>query len=104
MLSPNNHCDLYLFDNYLVIVRRQNFIFRVFFAPVLITPDIEHTKIIFNYLKAYKPRQINFNQITKSEIDIKLIDQSRKNARIDIILKELTEEQRNQLDKIKTWA
>ena len=104
MLSPNNHCDLYLFDNYLGIVRRQNFIFKVFFAPVLITPDIEQTKIIFSYLKAHKPRQIVFNQITKDEIDIKVIDETRKNTRLDISFKGLTEDERNQLAKIKSWA
>ena len=102
--SPNNYCDLYLFDNFLGIVRRQNFIFKVSFAPVLITPDIEQTKIIFSYLKAHKPRQIIFNHITKDEIDIKAIDLTRKNARLDITFKGLTEEQRNQLAKIKSWA
>src|SRR5215218_4352385 len=46
MLSPNNYCDLYIFDSCLGIVRRQNFIFKVFFVPVLITPDIKQTKNI----------------------------------------------------------
>jgi len=101
--SPNNFCDLYLFDNCLAIVRRQNFIFKVFFAPVLITPDIEQTKIIFDYLKAHKPRQIIFNRIRKGQIDIRAIDQTHKNTRLDITFKGLTEAQLDQLNKIKSW-
>ena len=103
MASPNNFCDLYLFDNCLGIVRRQNFIFKIFFAPVLITPDIDQTKIIFDYLKAHKPRQIIFNRIIKGQIDIKAIDQTHKNTRLDITFKGLTEAQLNQLAKIKSW-
>ena len=104
MASPNNFCDLYVFDNCLGIVRRQNFIFKVFFAPVLITPDIEQTKIIFGYLKAHKPRQIIFNRIIKGQIDIKAIDQTHKYTRIDITFKGLTEAQLDELAKIKNWV
>jgi hypothetical protein len=103
MISPNNHCDLYLFENSLAIVRRQDFIFKVFFAPVLLTPDIKATKNIFNYLDCYKPDYIHFNEIIKWQIDINLKDPINHHRTIDITFKELTNEHITKLDKIKNW-
>ena len=104
MISSNNYCDIYLFDNFLGIVRRQNFIFKVFFAPVLITPDITNTKNILRYLSVCKPDRVIFNQIIKNQIDIKLKDPIYKHYKIDIAFKGLTSEQLIQLDKIKDWC
>ena len=87
MISPNNHCDIYLFDEILAIVRRQNFIFKVLFAPVLITPYITSTKNIFNYCTIYKPDRIIFNQVMKDQIDIKLKDPIYRHFKIDITFK-----------------
>ena len=103
-IYPNIRCDLYLFDNYLAIVRRQDFVFKVFFAPVLVTPDIATTKNIFNYLDTYKPDRITFKQIVKGEVDIKLTDQTYKHYKTDITLKGLTNEQSTQLKKINNWC
>ena len=103
-ISPNNNCDIYLFDNSLVIVRRQNFIFKVFFAPVLITSDITTTKSIFSYLTAYIPDRVIFNAVIKGQIDIKIKDPIYQHYKIDITFKELTSEQLTQLDKIENWC
>jgi len=103
-ISPNNYCDLYLFDNCLAIVRRQDFIFKIFFAPVLLISEIATTKIVFDCIDTYKPDRITFKQIVKGEVDIKLTDRIYKNYTIDITLKELTNEQINQLEKIKNWC
>jgi hypothetical protein len=103
-IYPNNRCDLYLFDNYLAIARRQDFVFKVFFTPVLLTSDIATTKNIFNYLDTYKPDRITIKQIVKGEIDIKLTDPTYKHYKTDITLKGLTIEQITQLEKIKNWC
>lgn len=103
-IYPNNRCDLYLFDNYLAIVRRQNFVFKVFFAPILLTSDLASTKNIFNYLDSYKPDQITFKQIVKGEVEIKLTDPKYKHSKTDITLKGLTIEQTAQLERIKNWC
>lgn len=103
-IYPNNRCDLYLFDNYLAIVRRQDFVFRVFFAPVLLTSDIATTKNIFNYLDTYKPDRIIFKQIVKGEVDINLTDPKYKHCKTDITFKGLSVEQTTQLEKIKNWC
>jgi hypothetical protein len=100
-LYPNNSCDLYLFDNYLAIVRRQNFIFKVFFAPILLTSDMTTTINIFNYLDSYKTDRITFNQIVNGEVEIKLTHKTQKHYKADITLKGLTNEQITQLEKIK---
>ena len=104
MTSPNNNCDIYLFDTFLAIVRRQNFIFKVFFAPVLITSDITSTKSIFSYLTVYKPDRVVFNEVMKGQIDIKIKDPIYRHYKIDITFKELTSEQLIQLGKIKNWC
>ena len=103
-ISPNNRCDLYVFDNYLAIVRRQDFIFKVFFAPVMLTSDLATTKNNFNYLDCYKPDYIHFNRLMKGQVDIKLKDPISRRWKIDITFKELTSEQTNQLYKIKNWC
>jgi len=100
---PNNCCDLYLFDNCLAIVRRQNFIFKVFFNPILLTSNTTTTKNIFNYLDTYHPNKIIFKQIIKGELDIKLTDLLYNHYKIGITLKGLTNEQIDQLEKIKKW-
>lgn len=103
-ISPNNYCDLYLFDNLLAIVRRQDFIFKVLHPPVLLTPDTTETKKTFNYLPTYKPNSINFKQILKGEADIKLVDPDYKHFTTNMTLKGLTTEQSNQLEIIKNWC
>jgi hypothetical protein len=103
-IYPNNRCDLYLFDNYLTIVRRQDFVFKVFFAPILLTSDIASTKNNFNYLEAYKPDRITFKQIVKGEVDIKLTDRANKYYTTNITLKGLTNEQTTLLENLKIGA
>jgi len=103
-ISPNNYCDIYLFDNCLAIIRRQEFIFKVFFTPVLLTSDIATTKNKFDYLDTFKPDSITIKKIVKGEVDIKLANPIHKHYTIDMTLKGLTDEQINQLKKIKTGA
>jgi hypothetical protein len=102
-ISLNNRCDLYLFDNCLAIVRRQDFIFKLLFAPILLTSDVAETENIFNYLDTYYPKQITFTQIVKGEVEINLTDPTHKHYQIAITLKELTIEQITQLEKIKNF-
>jgi hypothetical protein len=101
---PNNHCDLYLFDNCLAIVRKQKFIFKVLFAPILLTSDIATIETMFDSINTYKPDRITFKQTVKGEIDIKLTDLIYKHYKIDMTFKELTNEQMNELEKIKKWC
>ncbi|WP_304066110.1 hypothetical protein [Pedobacter glucosidilyticus] len=103
-IYPDNLCDLYLFENCLAIVRRQDFIFKVFFAPIILTSDILATKNMFDNLDTYKLDRITFKKIVKGEVDIKLTDSIYKHYTIDITLKGLTSEQTNQLEKIKNWC
>ena len=102
-IYPNNRCDLYLFDNYLAVVRKNDFVFKVLFAPLLLTSDIEATKKIFNYLDTYKLDRIIFKQKVKGEVDIKLTDPTHKHYKTDITLKGLSNEQTTKLETIKDW-
>jgi len=93
-----------LFEDCLGIVRRQNFIYKVFFPPFLITTDIAKTKCVFDYLNVLKPEKVLFKQIIKGDVDIKLIDPIYKHYRIEITIKGLTNDQINQLNRIKSWS
>ena len=101
---PNNYCDIYLLDDSLAIIRRQNFILKVFFRPILLTSDTTATKISFNYLDTYKPDNIFFKQTVKGEVDIKLTDLEHNHFKIYITFMGLTNEQLGQLEKIKNWS
>lgn len=103
-LYINNRCNLYLFNNSLAIVRKQDFIFNVLFAPIVLTSDIVTTKQVFYYLDTYKPNQLIFKQTLKGEIDIKLTDPTYKHYVTEITLQGLTNEQLIQLDRIKNWC
>jgi hypothetical protein len=100
-IYPNNRCDLYLFDNCIAIVRRQDFIFKLLFPPILLTSDIAETKNIFTYLDTYKPEHFTCKQIVKGEVEIILNDPSYKYYKIAITLKELTIEQTTHLENSK---
>ncbi len=103
-INPFNRCNLFLFENCLAIVRRQEFIGKVLFPPILLTSDITLTKDIFNYLKIYKPEHILSKKIINGEVDIILSDPIYKHYKIDITLMGLSEHQIDQLDKIKSWS
>jgi hypothetical protein len=102
--SPNNRCDLYLFDNYLAIVRRQDFVFKVFFAPVLLTADVAATKNSFGYLRCYQPDYIDFNQPVEGQVAIKIKDPVYSHRKIEITFKDLPSGQTKQLVRIKNWC
>ncbi|MBL0139126.1 MAG: hypothetical protein IPP86_11440 [Bacteroidetes bacterium] len=103
-ISPNNLCDVYVFDKYFAFVRRKNFVFKVLFAPVLVTSEPDTVKKNFTYLESYKPEQVHFNQQIKGNVDIKLNDPLYKYLKINLTFKELTSEQTAILDKIKEWC
>ncbi len=103
-ISTNNYCDIFLFEKYLVIVRRQKFVFKIFFAPVLITKEPDTMKKKFTYLESYKPEQIHYNQQIKGNVDIKLIDPLHKHLKIYLTFKELNSEQEVHLAVINEWC
>ena len=103
-VSPYGTSDLYLFDDALVLLRSQHFIFRLLFAPVLITVDPNKWSGRFGYIDIYKPDSIVFNRFLKGVIDIKLSDPKFKTFKIEVRLKKLTEEQMFQLDKMRDWC
>ena len=101
--SPNNYADVYLFQNYLAIVRRQHFVFKAFFPPVLITPDVAITKDPFSYLKTYLPVQVLFNE-SKGQVSVKLKHPLYRSRKIDLTFKNLDSAQIKQLNVVKDWC
>ena len=100
---PKNVADLYLFDNALVIMRRQNFIFKVTYPPLILTADVKSKKNALNN-HAYKPYSIIFKQVLKGEVEIKIRKSEYKRCTIDITFKGLNNDQLIKLEKIKEWC
>ena len=103
-ISPNNYCDLYIFEYCIVLIRREKFIYRIKFAPIVLSNNVEAIKSRFGFLKCYKPDGIHFYEKLKGKIDIKLLESNYKFKRIDITLKGLQDEQIALLNKLKEWC
>lgn len=99
-ISINSICDLYLYDESLVLVRRQNFILKMIFAPVVITSNIAKSKNDFPNLESYLPSSFVLNSYKRGELEIKL----QGSYRIDITLKGLTTEQIDKLRIVQNWC
>lgn len=101
-LFNNSRCDLYLFSNFMAIVRQHKTIFGLtFFKPILITSEVAQTRPLFIYLEIFKPYKIYFQ---KSRITIRIIHSTNGQIKGDITLKNLTEAQLTQLETIKSWC
>ncbi len=103
-ISPNNYCDLYLFENCISIVRREKFIYQIKFAPIVLSNNLDAIKGTFEFLDCYKPAGIHFYEKLKGKIDIKLLDSRYKFRRIDITLKGLSDEQISTLHSLREWS
>ncbi len=74
----------YLFNSYFAILRRQDFVFKVFFSPVLLTRNVVTIKNSFDHLKFYRPDHIGFYNLTKVQVAIKCKDPIYTHHKIDI--------------------
>lgn len=101
--ASNSYGDLYMFEEFLVILRRQRFIFKIIYLPILITSNVIKAKNVFDYLQVYKLVGVNFNHIVKGQIEIKLLDSTKSAENVDLVFKRLTEEQMKEIAKIKNW-
>ena len=102
--SINNTADIYLFDNFLAIFRRQNFIFKLHFRPTIISKDPKSIQKLLGFMKVDKFDKLVIKPICMGEIEIHLADQQYKHYKTTIILKGLTEDQTKLLSSIKKWT
>lgn len=100
----NNTCDIYLFDNYFAIVRRQNFVFKVSFPPILISSQNSDAQNIFNYLDIYYPKRISFIKVKIGELDFNVVDSNNKYITVEITVKGLTQEQIERFEVLRQWS
>lgn len=98
--SVNNFCDLYLFDTFILLNRRQHTVFKIRFYPIIISPTTDK-KIIYKTFDTFNPDKINFSN---SSVKFTLTDHSNKNVKIEITLTGLTTDQTSKLEKIKNWC
>ena len=117
--SVANRCDIYFFDDFLVLFRTQHFFFRILFPPIVITSNINIGKNIFgkqadnpmadilvstmfqNNFETFKPTKI---RVLKSAVEITLPDRNDLNTKKCITLNWITKEQTTQLERIKNWC
>jgi hypothetical protein len=108
----NHKCDIYVFDNFFVIIRKTIFYTSI---PIFITSDVEETKKITGFSDVYKPSKISFLQKKNKKITFEIKDIVYKNEYLFIAgnskyfktilsFKNLTEEQINYFEQIKDWC
>lgn len=93
-------CDIYLFEHYIVVLRRYNFIFKRDLEPIILTTDKVRDKGHFTYLKAYKPDSILFKQVIKDEVEFKYSDLKYNYYKMELTLKGLTPDQKAALERV----
>jgi hypothetical protein len=96
--------DINVFDNFIVLFRRQKFIINVNFNPIIIAKDAISIKKQYTFGEIYKPQKVFFRTTVKGELTITLMDKQFKNREILINLKKLNSEQVEQLSKLKQWC
>jgi hypothetical protein len=102
--SINNSCDLYINENYIVIIRRQNLWFVFYFLPMVISNEVK--AITINGDKKFvanKPDKILIREYKSGEVIIYLSDSTYNQRKIELILRGLTIEQLSYLEIIKSW-
>jgi hypothetical protein len=96
--------DIHVFDNFIVVFRRQHFILTVHFNPIIIAKDVISIKKQYTFGEMYKPEKFFLRTTVKGELTITLADKQFKNREILINLKKLNSEQIEQLSKLKQWC
>ncbi|MEQ1797981.1 MAG: hypothetical protein ABL872_08510 [Lacibacter sp.] len=99
-ISFINYCDIYLADDYVVIMPFQTFPFKAFNEPILLTGSIVNLKSGLGFLKQYIPDKIIFKKVIKGEIEI---NYHEGNAKYVIRLQGLNTEEKQHLERIKEW-
>lgn len=96
-------CDLYVFDNLIGIVRSASLIFKVQYPPQIISPNVKDAKTLFDFLEVLKPDKILFKTIVKDEVVLNLHDEKFRNLKIECTFKQLTDDQIQSLQILKSW-
>jgi hypothetical protein len=102
--SPNGKCDLYIFDNFIAIIRRQKFIFTIEFEPLIIKADDYNKNVIDlnNYLFKTIDRA-KFTKYKNDELIIKLKDENFTHFKTEITLRKLKGKHIDKLRPIENW-
>lgn len=98
--SPFNRGDVYLFDDFIVIIRRMNIGIKILYEPILISTNPESTKHSFKYVQTMKPDRITFSRFSKRDIGIEMTDSIYRHRKIELILKGLTNDEIAQLERM----
>ncbi|MBK7888551.1 MAG: hypothetical protein IPJ86_15110 [Bacteroidetes bacterium] len=101
--SINNSADIYLFDNFMILARRQNFIVQIDFKPTLISKDPIEIQQFLGLIDIDKIEKVS-EAIEKGEFKIHLTALHFNYYKTVLTLKGLTVEQLQQLSHIKNWS
>jgi hypothetical protein len=95
---------IYIFDNFLAIFRRQKFIFKIDFEPLLLSTNdyIKNELDLNNYLFKIIDKAI-FTKYKDDKLILKLTDENFTHYKTEIILRNLTSEQIDKLKQIENW-
>ncbi len=101
--SINNSADIYLFDNFMILARRQNFILQIDFKPSVISKDPIEIQQFLDLIDIDKIEKVS-EAIEKGEFKIHLTALHFNYYKTVVTLKGLTVEQLQQLSHINNWS
>ncbi len=104
LATYNEYGDIYIFENFVVILRRPFKDVHLGYAPLVIYT--ESTDEQFNFpVPAYVPQRVLFKTIVKGEVEIRFEMNSFlfSQGLVEIAVKGLTEEELLALEKMKGW-
>jgi hypothetical protein len=100
-ISPFDECDIYIFEYYIALLRRQRFIFKFIYKPTFICFDKSKLLNCKNNIDFIFPDKIGFNKFRKNLFEIKFTDKQHKNFKTEIRIKNLTTKQINSLSVVQ---
>lgn len=98
--SINNTADIYVFNDFLIVYRRQNLVFKFHYKPYLVGNAT--TSLNLPGVSSNKPDEIIIN--SSSEIQIKVTDPVHKHYQTKLTLSGLSREEADHLLPIKQWT
>lgn len=98
---------MYLFDQYLVIIRWQSWPFKIYEMPICLLPQNAPASLWpFSYIFTTMAQKITFKQVLTKEIEFRFVYQNFMNVETEVVatFKDLTPEQKLLLEPLKSWT
>jgi len=96
-------CDIYMMNDYWVLLCRSKFIFEIERFPIVIAKDSSFFKKNFPDFSTFKLTKVNMKHSASNGFEIHYMDERYKHYKGDMTFKDLTPEQIEHMKSIVEW-